>query len=61
MKSIWPPARTKKVIVIYLNNTSLSVGLLLQIGTVQYFNEFEMTDKAFIEKLKRALSSALHN
>jgi len=51
----------KNIIVIYLKSTSLSEGLLLQIGTVQYFNKFEMTDKEFIDKLKRVLNNDLHN
>ena len=51
----------KNIIVIYLKSTSLSEGLLLQIGTVQYYNKFEMADKEFIDKLKRVLSNELHN
>ncbi|MBN2553195.1 MAG: toll/interleukin-1 receptor domain-containing protein, partial [Spirochaetales bacterium] len=51
----------KNIIVIYLKSTPLSEGLLLQIGTVQYFNKFEMADKEFIDKLKRLLSNELHN
>ncbi len=51
----------KNIIVIYLKSTTLSEGLLLQIGTVQYFNKFEMADKEFIDKLKRVLSNDLHN
>jgi hypothetical protein len=51
----------KNIIVIYLKNTALSEGLLLQIGTVQSFNKFEMVDKVFIDKLKRLLSNDLHN
>jgi hypothetical protein len=51
----------KNIIVIYLKSTPLSEGLLLQIGTVQYFNKFEMSDKEFIDKLKRVLNNDLHN
>jgi len=51
----------KNIIVIYLKSTSLSEGLLLQIGTVQYYNKFEMVDREFIDKLKRVLSNDLHN
>ena len=51
----------KNIIVIYLKSTPLSEGLLLQIGTVQYFNKFEMADNEFIDKLKRVLSNDLHN
>jgi len=51
----------KNLIVIYLKNTPLSEGLLLQIGTVQSFNKFEMPDKEFVDKLKRVLSNDLHN
>jgi hypothetical protein len=51
----------KNIIVIYLKNTALSEGLLLQIGTVQYYNKFEMVDKQFVDKLKRVLSNDLHN
>jgi hypothetical protein len=51
----------KNIIVTYLKNTPLSEGLLLQIGTVQYFNKFEMADKDFVDKLKRVLSNDLHN
>ncbi|UCF98522.1 MAG: toll/interleukin-1 receptor domain-containing protein [Spirochaetaceae bacterium] len=51
----------KNIIVIYLKSTPLSEGLLLQVGTVQYFNKFEMADKEFVDKLKRVLSNDLHN
>ena len=51
----------KNIIVIYLKSTPLSEGLLLQIGTVQSFNKFEMPDKEFVDKLKRVLSNDLHN
>jgi hypothetical protein len=51
----------KNIIVIYLEGTPLSEGLLLQIGTVQYYNRFEMTDREFMDKLKRVLSNDLHN
>jgi len=51
----------KNIIVIYLKSTPLSEGLLLQIGTVQYYNKFEMADKEFMDKLKRVLSNDLHN
>jgi hypothetical protein len=51
----------KNIIVIYLKSTPLSEGLLLQIGTVQYYNKYEMADKEFIDKLKRVLSNDLHN
>jgi hypothetical protein len=51
----------KNIIVTYLKSTTLSEGLLLQIGTVQYYNKFEMVDKEFIDKLKRVLSNDLHN
>ncbi len=51
----------KNILVIYLQDTSLSEGLLLQIGTVQYFNRYEMTEKEFIEKLKHVLNNDLHN
>jgi hypothetical protein len=51
----------KNIIVIYLKSTPLSEGLLLQIGTVQYYNKYEMNEKEFVEKLKRVLSNDLHN
>jgi hypothetical protein len=51
----------KNIIVIYLKSTPLTEGLLLQIGTVQYYNKFEMADKEFIDKLKHVLSNDLHN
>jgi hypothetical protein len=51
----------KNIIVIYLSSTALTEGLLLQIGTVQYYNKFEMVDREFMDKLKRVLSNDLHN
>jgi len=51
----------KNIIVIYLKSTTLSEGLLLQIGTVQYYNKFEMVDREFVDKLKRVLNNDLHN
>jgi hypothetical protein len=31
----------------------------LQIGTVQYMNKYEMTEKEFLEKLRKTLSPDL--
>ena len=51
----------KNIIVIYLERTTLTEGMKLQIGTVQFVNRFEMGAKEFIDKLKSVLSNDLHN
>lgn len=51
----------KNIMVIYLEKTSLTEGMKLQIGAVQFLNRFEMSDREFIDKLKSVLSNDLHN
>lgn len=45
----------KKILVIYLENTPLSHGLELQIGTVQSIKKNLTNDKEFYETLKKSL------
>jgi hypothetical protein len=51
----------KNVLVVFLEPTDLSEGMRLQIGTVQFLNRFEMTEKEFLDKLKKVLSNDLKN
>jgi hypothetical protein len=49
----------KDIIVVFLDETRLSEGLRLQIGSVQYINKFETTEKEFYEKLKKVLKTEI--
>jgi len=51
----------KDILVIYLQETQLSEGLRLQIGTVQNLNRYEMTEPEFLDKLKKVLSTELRS
>ena len=51
----------KSILVIYLQETELSEGLRLQIGTVQNLNRYEMTEPEFLDKLKKVLSTELRS
>ena len=51
----------KSILVIYLQETDLSEGLRLQIGTVQNLNRYEMTEPEFLDKLKKVLSTELRS
>ena len=51
----------KEIIVVYLKKTTLSSGMRLQIGTVQFINYYDMTDREFYEKLTKVLNSSLRN
>lgn len=51
----------KHIIVVYLERTTLTEGMKLQIGTVQFINQYEMASKEFVDKLKGVLSNDLHN
>jgi hypothetical protein len=54
-------SENKDIIVIFLQRTNLSEGMKLQIGTVQFINRFELTDREFSDKLTKVLSNALRN
>ena len=45
----------KKMLVVYLENTPLSHGLELQIGTVQSIKKFTMNEKEFLLTVKKSL------
>jgi hypothetical protein len=49
----------RAILVVFLQETRLSGGMKLQIGTVQHLNRFEMTEKEFLDKLARVLGSEL--
>jgi hypothetical protein len=51
----------KEIIVVYLKKTNLSSGMRLQIGTVQFINYYELTEREFYDKLTKVLSSSLRN
>ncbi|MCK4924901.1 MAG: toll/interleukin-1 receptor domain-containing protein [Spirochaetes bacterium] len=51
----------KEIIVVYLRKTNLSSGMRLQIGTVQFINHYELTERGFYEKLTKVLNSSLRN
>jgi hypothetical protein len=51
----------KSIIVVYLEKTTLTEGMKLQIGTVQFINRFDLGTKEFVDKLKNVLANELHN
>jgi hypothetical protein len=51
----------KEIIVVYLKKSNLSSGMRLQIGTVQFINYYDLTEREFYQKLKKVLSSSLRN
>ena len=51
----------KEIIVVYLKKSNLSSGMRLQIGTVQFINYYEITEREFYIKLSKVLSSSLRN
>jgi hypothetical protein len=54
-------SENKDIIVIFLQRTNLSEGMKLQIGTVQFINRFELTDREFSDKITKVLANALRN
>jgi hypothetical protein len=50
-------SENKDILVIFLEDTRLSEGMKLQIGTVQFINKYESTEKEFFSKLKKVLKT----
>ncbi len=51
----------KNILVVFLKKTSLTEGMKLQIGTVQFINKHELSQKEFLEKLDKVLDSCMKN
>jgi hypothetical protein len=51
----------KEIIVVYLKKTRLSSGMKLQIGTVQFINHYELSEREFYGKLTSVLNSSARN
>jgi len=51
----------KDILVVFLEKTRLSGGMKLQIGTVQFINIFELTEKNFFEKVTKVLDPKIGN
>jgi len=51
----------KNILVVFLKKTNLTEGMKLQIGTVQFINKYELSEKEFFEKLDRVLDSNMKN
>jgi hypothetical protein len=51
----------KEIIVVNLEETRLTSGMKLQIGTFQHINRYEMGEKEFYEKLFKVLKSELRS
>ncbi len=51
----------KDIIVVFLQKTSLTSGMRLQIGTVQFINHYELTEREFYDKLTQVLNSSQKN
>ena len=49
----------KSIIVVYLEKTTLSEGMRLQIGSVQFLNKYEIPGREFDDRLKKVLDSEL--
>ncbi len=50
-------SEARDILVVFLEETRLSEGMKLQIGTVQFINKFDMRENEFVDKLKRVLSA----
>ncbi len=48
-------SENKNILVIYLDNTRLSSGLKLQLGSVHFVNKYDLKDEEFFRKLRSAL------
>jgi hypothetical protein len=51
----------KEILVVFLEPTRLSEGMKLQIGTVQFINKFENSEKEFSSKLIKVVDSKLRS
>jgi hypothetical protein len=51
----------KDIIVVFLKKTNLTSGMRLQIGTVQYINHYELTEREFYDKLMKVLNNSQKN
>ena len=48
-------SENKNILVIYLDNTRLSSGLKLQLGSVHFVNKYDLKGDEFFKKLRTAL------
>ncbi len=48
-------SENKNILVIYLDNTRMSSGLKLQLGSVHFVNKYDLKDEEFFKKLRSAL------
>jgi hypothetical protein len=51
----------KEIIVVYLKKTDLSSGMKLQIGTVQFVNQYELSERELYDKLTEVLNRITRN
>jgi hypothetical protein len=51
----------KNILVVFLKKTKLTEGMKLQIGTVQFINKFEISEREFLEKIDKVLDSNMKN
>jgi len=51
----------KEILVVFLDETQLTEGMKLQIGTVQFINKYEFTEKEFFNKLKKVINSRIRS
>jgi hypothetical protein len=51
----------KDIIVLYLKKTDLSSGMKLQIGTVQFINQYELSERELYDKLTEVLNKTARN
>ena len=54
-------SENKDILVIFLKRTNLTEGMKLQIGTVQFINRFNLTEREFFDKLTKVLPSTLRS
>ena len=51
----------KEILVVFLDETQLTEGMKLQIGTVQFINKYELSEKEFFDKLKKVINSRIRS
>ncbi len=51
----------KNILVVFLKKTSLTEGMKLQIGTMQFINKYELSEREFFEKLDKVIDSSMKN
>ncbi len=51
----------KNILVVFIKKTNLTEGMKLQIGTMQFINKYELSEREFLEKLDKVIDSSMKN